>query len=239
MPTIAIDLVEIEANASPLNDEFIAHRLGLLPLTSDRAERMVLTRDCGSCDGSTPCELCTVQLTLSVTIDQPDAPLDAVDVTSKDLVSDTPDVVPADTIRGEVADDRGIPIVKLRHGMALKLRCLARKGVGKDHAKWSPVATAVYIFEPVITINQQLMATLTDDEKQEFVAASPRKEVFKFNEETRQVEVGNPEEYMYDNEVLKKARRSFPPPSSWRWDDLPCLPPPPLLAAARFSPACG
>ena len=46
IPTMAIDLVEVKENTSALNDEFIAHRLGLIPLMAANVEEFSFSDKC-------------------------------------------------------------------------------------------------------------------------------------------------------------------------------------------------
>jgi len=188
VPTLAIDLVEFTENSTVLNDEYIAHRLGLIPIKYEDPETsrggdchgaFMSHRNCSCEEG---CPRCEVELELDVSFDlvapnrlEHDADL-PLTITSADLKSSNPSVMPAhfvSTDEQEEAQDAGISIVKIGPGQHLKLKCKARMGISKEHAKWCPVAVATYRFEPIITINEEACTTLSLEEKQELVEVCP------------------------------------------------------------------
>jgi DNA-directed RNA polymerase II subunit RPB3 len=124
VPTMSIDLVEIDNNTSPLNDEFISHRLGMIPLTSSKVENINYRRDCSCIEG---CKACSVILKLNVSCNDIRR-----DVTTKDLLSTNPDVTPVDPVDhdGEnIQTDLRTPVLiaKLGKGQEIKLRAIAQK----------------------------------------------------------------------------------------------------------------
>ncbi|ODV59448.1 DNA-directed RNA polymerase II core subunit RPB3 [Ascoidea rubescens DSM 1968] len=141
VPTLAIDLVEIEVNTSVLADEFIAHRLGLIPLESKDIEQLAYTRDC-TCDQY--CPKCSVVLTLDVKCSENKFK----DVYSIDLVSSDTNGLEIGRPVIRDAGGKGVLICKLRQHQELKLTCIAKKGISKEHAKWSPCAAVGFEYDP-------------------------------------------------------------------------------------------
>lgn len=142
IPTLAIDSVEIETNTSVLADEFLAHRLGLIPLQSMDVDRLLYSRDC-TCDDY--CNKCSVELELRARADDQGT----LSVYSKDLyiVSQNTHLNIGQPI---ITDDaqNGVLICRLRKDQELMIRCIAKKGISKEHAKWSPCAAIGFEYDP-------------------------------------------------------------------------------------------
>jgi len=128
VPTVAIDLVEIERNNTVLPDEVLAHRLGLIPIYSKRELKYK-----SECDCSGFCDQCSI--TFEIDVVHLDDTLRVV--STRDIVCASEDV----NIRS------GPVIAKLAKDQGLKVKCIARKGIGKTHAKWSPVSAVGFEYD--------------------------------------------------------------------------------------------
>ena len=161
VPTFAFEHIEFRQNTSPLPDEFIAHRLGLIPLYSERAPDFKFQSECDCEDG---CPKCTVLYMINVACDTDKPRI----VTTNDLEYFLPDddhafapyIEAAQTIRPveipAIPGDEPVPITicKLGKGQVLQVLCKATKGIAREHAKWSPCSCAAYRMDPVIRVDQ-------------------------------------------------------------------------------------
>mgnify|MGYP005991591721 CR=1 FL=1 len=165
VPTLCIDLVEFEDNTTVLQDEFIAHRLGLIPLRTTREGGMASWNYNFECDCENYCEKCSATFTIDCDFNSIVSRLPshqqevAISITSRDLISDIADVSAVNFGNQQEEDrshDKGIVIVKLGPGQRLKLKAIAKKGIAKEHAKWNPVATVALKHDAIVKLNEDM-----------------------------------------------------------------------------------
>lgn len=126
VPVLAIEDVDFRINDSPLFDEVIAHRLGLMPLKFK--PNLLNKKNSCSCGGE-GCINCQVVFVLDKT--------GPCTVYSSDLKSTNPEV--------EILYPN-MPLVKLGENQRLSLEATAILGTGKEHVKWK-ASNAFYSYE--------------------------------------------------------------------------------------------
>ncbi|MDK2383909.1 MAG: DNA-directed RNA polymerase subunit D [Candidatus Korarchaeota archaeon] len=142
VPVMAIDEVMFLENNSAMYDEIIAHRLGLIPLSSEKAlEKYKRPEEC-AVDPNQPECYTILHLEAEAKAEECGDQVcgEPVVVYSGDLVSEDPDVKP-------VYED--MPIAYLAPGQKIALEARARLGRGSEHAKWMP-GIAVSRYLPII-----------------------------------------------------------------------------------------
>lgn len=187
VPTVCIERVYVHNNTSIIVDEVLAHRLGLVPLNVDPAFM--------DYPGGQPTDRDTIVFKLSTKCERRrNAPRDAKDpaqlYVNHEVLSSQLEWVP----QGEQAtvmrtsppapSNPNIVLAKLRPGQEIEIELHAVKGLGKDHAKFSPVATASYRLLPKIILKKEIPPHLAEKFKNCFT-----KGVIKVDPRTKQVSV--------------------------------------------------
>jgi DNA-directed RNA polymerase alpha subunit len=196
VPTFAVEDVNVFVNDTDIIDEIIVERISLVPLTIDinTVRTSNYRSSCANCQGQ-GCSKCEVRLGI-----------DIINDTSEEMAVYASDIDIYNGIDGcEIPfiseENETIPIVHLEPGQALKLKAAAIKNIGSVNTKWSPVGTAFYYFEPVVTIDEKMYRHLNDSEKEELIKSCP-KSLFKENRITGNLEV-NSKDCIYCGECEK------------------------------------
>ncbi|AEO53856.1 hypothetical protein MYCTH_62866 [Thermothelomyces thermophilus ATCC 42464] len=187
IPTLAIETVFVNNNTSVIQDEVLAHRLGLIPFKGGHKGLHKFLKfwrrpDDESQVNNSYYDYNTVSLRLEVKCEHNEnaAPGETdptklykhAHVYARDIefcpVGRQTKYFSGDDAIAPVNPD--ILIAKLRPGQEISLTMHMHKGVGSDHAKFSPVATASYRLMPVIKIERPILGA--DAEK--FARCFPR-----------------------------------------------------------------
>lgn len=162
VPTMAIEKVFVYNNTSIIQDEVLAHRLGLIPIKAD--PRFFEYRQEGDEEGTAEDTIefklqikCSKNQSAGKDSSDPDELYKNHMVYTRHMewvpIGAQADIYGKDDLRPFFED---ILIAKLRPGHELDLKMHCVKGIGKDHAKFSPVATASYRLLPEITLTREV-----------------------------------------------------------------------------------
>jgi len=159
VPTMAIEKVFVTNNTSIIQDEVLAHRLGLVPIQVDPRKFQFKEEEQEAT--ATNSVRFNMEIRCEAAQDgkhktNPDEKYINSNVFSHHLQWDPLDGQSEAFPEGIAPVQDDILIAKMRPGQEIKLQCVCEKGIGKTHAQWSPVATATYRLLPDIQLTKEI-----------------------------------------------------------------------------------
>ena len=170
IPTMAIEKVEMWQNTSIIPDENLAHRLGLVPLAVDPRLFEFKASPTKAYDATNSLRF---KLHVICTKKNPGAKIEVKNAHDEDTHYNHANVYTGDLEWIPIGDQQerfeaeGIPppkplhddilIAKLRPGQEIEMELICEKGIGRTHAKWSPVCTAYYRNLPDIRFTEPIL----------------------------------------------------------------------------------
>jgi len=158
VPVVAISQAVIYQNTSVIHDENLAHRLGLVPIVYD-PDKLAWRVEETNFDETNSFEFQLNKVGPQMDKNKPQKGSTRTTVYSGDLIWQPRSVEEKtkyqDNPPRPVADD--IIIAKLGPGQEIDVLCKCEKGMGKEHAKYSPVCNATYRLVPVITLSKPVV----------------------------------------------------------------------------------
>lgn len=160
VPTMAIEHVFIYNNTSVIQDEMLAHRFGMIPIKADPTQYEWKPTNLGAENIS---HAHTIVFKLKAKCERlensdPDKTGRREDL-YKDYKVFSRQIEYVHTKKQKPPHEpvhKNILIAKLSGNQEIDVKLHAVKGIGRDHAKFSPVATAVYRLMPDIKIREKV-----------------------------------------------------------------------------------
>ncbi|GAB2245965.1 hypothetical protein Droror1_Dr00001458 [Drosera rotundifolia] len=191
VPTMAFEKILIANNTSVIQDEVLSHRLGLIPIKVDprlfeyKSEKDLpneknsivfkLHARCEKGDKRKTVESKEMEWlpngsVFPLSSERQDSSSSTSEQKTYTSFSCSQATMPEFASNPICLTHGHIPIARLGPGQEIELEAHAVKGVGKEHAKWSPVATAWYRMLPEVVLLQDV----SGEKAKELVQKCPR-----------------------------------------------------------------
>lgn len=137
VPSYCLDTIELKKNNTLMNDEYLVHRLGLVPfIFLENEENFRNQENCNCINGCKKCKLYFL-------LEKENNTDELMPVYSSDLKMEETEEYKIKPVEYDNFEN-GILICYLDKNESISLRGRIYKGIGKEHAKWSSVSNVSF-----------------------------------------------------------------------------------------------